>query len=94
MILCKFYKKLTKFNLNALGCLNSDGDSHEMEGSTPCQCGPSLSFTSLLATFKHLSELNLFHCRNLHSAGTRSEQFLNLNIIQWTGRGGVGGFCG
>jgi len=61
--------KLRKLDLEGTGCLNSDGDSHEMEGSTPCQCGPSLSFTSLLATFKHLSELNLFHCRNLHSAG-------------------------
>ena len=40
-----------------------------MEGSTECQCGPALSFFSLLGHFPALTELNLFHCRNLHSAG-------------------------
>jgi len=61
--------KLRTLNLEGTGCLNSDGDAHEMEGSTECQCGPSLSFSSLLGHFPALTELNLFHCRNLHSAG-------------------------
>ena len=51
------------------GCLNNDGDSHEMEGSTECRCGPGLSFSPLFGKFPLLTELNLFHCRNLHSAG-------------------------
>ena len=40
-----------------------------MEGSTPCQCGPALSFAPIFGSFKQLTDLNLFHCRNLHSAG-------------------------
>ena len=48
------------------GCLNSDGDIHEMEGYHP---GPRQSFSQLLANFSHLSDLNLFNCRNLNSNG-------------------------
>jgi len=62
-------KKLEVLNLDGTGCLNGDGDSHEMEGSNKCNCGDSNSFCHLLAEFPHLSDLNLFLARNLHSKG-------------------------
>jgi len=61
--------KLESMNLEGTGCLNGDGDTHEMEGSNKCHCGHSLSFSSLFGKFKHLADLNLFLCRNLHSKG-------------------------
>ena len=54
---------------NISGCYNCDGDSHEMEGSHACQCGPNLSFPQLFSRLSNLRDLNLFHCRNLHSRG-------------------------
>jgi len=77
--------RLRTLNLEGTGCLNNDGDGdqHEMEGSTECQCGPALSFCPLLGTFPLLTELNLFHCRNLHSAGlvTIAEVCLSLEKL-------------
>eukprot|EP00092_Neocalanus_flemingeri_P106435 GFUD01136569.1.p1 GENE.GFUD01136569.1~~GFUD01136569.1.p1 ORF type:complete len:503 (+),score=118.76 GFUD01136569.1:59-1567(+) len=61
--------KLETINLEGTGCLNGDGDTHEMEGSNKCYCGDSLSFSILFGEFKHLTHLNLFLCRNLHSKG-------------------------
>ena len=29
---------LERLNLEGTGCLNNDGDSHEMEGSNTCHC--------------------------------------------------------
>ena len=54
-----------------------------MEGSNRCDCGPDLSFTKLLANFTKLTDLNLFHCRNLHSKGliTLAESCQNLKVL-------------
>ena len=76
---------LESINLEGTGCLNGDGDTHEMEGSNKCHCGHSLSFSILFGQFKHLTYLNLFLCRNLHSKGLESiaefcENLERLNI--------------
>ena len=54
-----------------------------MEGSNTCNCGPDLSFAKLLANFPQLTDLNLFHCRNLHSKGlmTLAESCQNLQVL-------------
>ena len=54
-----------------------------MEGSNTCNCGPDLSFAKLLGNFPQLTDLNLFHCRNLHSKGlmTLSESCQNLTVL-------------
>jgi len=77
--------KLETINLEGTGCLNGDGDTHEMEGSNKCHCGHSLSFSILFGEFSHLTDLNLFLCRNLHSKGlefiaTYCENLERLNI--------------
>jgi len=76
---------LESINLEGTGCLNGDGDTHEMEGSNKCHCGHSASFSILFGHFKHLTDLNLFLCRNLHSKGLESiaefcENLERLNI--------------
>jgi len=76
---------LEYINLEGTGCLNGDGDTHEMEGSNKCHCGHSASFSILFGHFKHLTDLNLFLCRNLHSKGLESiaefcENLEKLNI--------------
>lgn len=76
---------LENINLEGTGCLNGDGDTHEMEGSNKCHCGHSLSFSNLFGQFKHLTDLNLFLCRNLHSKGLEAiaefcENLERLNI--------------
>jgi len=60
---------LESLNLEGTGCLNNDGDSHEMEGSNTCHCSPSDSFSASLGRFSRLKELNLFLCKNLNSEG-------------------------
>ena len=82
---------LENINLEETGCLNGDGDSHEifygdeMEGSNKCNCGNNLSFSNLFGQFKNLTEINLFLCRNLHSKGLEKiaevcENLEKLNI--------------
>jgi len=76
---------LENINLEGTGCLNGDGDSHEMEGSNKCNCGHNLSFSNLFGQFKNLTEINLFLCRNLHSKGLEKiaevcENLEKLNI--------------
>jgi len=76
---------LENINLEGTGCLNGDGDGHEMEGSNKCNCGPNLSFSNLFGQFKNLTEINLFLCRNLHSKGLEKiaevcENLEKLNI--------------
>jgi len=76
---------LNTINLEGTGCLNGDGDTHEMEGSNKCNCGHNLSFSNLFGQFKNLTEINLFMCRNLHSKGLEKiaevcENLERLNI--------------
>ena len=54
-----------------------------MEGSNSCNCGPDLSFAKLLGNFPKLTDLNLFHCRNLHSRGlmTLADCCHNLQVL-------------
>jgi len=82
--------KLESINFEGTGCLNGDGDSHEMEGSTMCRCGQSLSFSRLFGKFKCLRELNLFLCRNLNSIGLeliaehcQNLEYLNIDEINY-----------
>jgi len=76
---------LETINLEGSGCLNGDGDTHEMEGSNKCNCAHNLSFSDLFGQFKNLTELNLFLCKNLHSKGLEKiaevcENLEKLNI--------------
>jgi len=75
--------KLEMINLEGTGCLNGDGDTHEMEGSNKCYCGDSLSFSILFGQFQQLTDLNLFLCRNLHSRGLEfiAEYCVNLERL-------------
>jgi len=61
--------KVEAINLEGTGCLNDDGDSHEMEGSNRCLCNPEDSFSIILGRFTNLTDLNLFLCKNLNSKG-------------------------
>ena len=88
--LSKGCKKLQSMNLEGTGCLNGDGDAHEMEGSHMCQCGQIMSFSKFFGEFKKLTELNLFLCKNLHSKGLEliakfcvSLESLNIDEINY-----------
>ena len=82
--------KLESINFEGTNCLNGDGDSHEMEGSTMCRRGQSLSFSRLFGKFKCLKELNLFLCRNLYSIDLeliaehcQNLEYLNIDEIEY-----------
>jgi len=62
--------RLCTLDLESTGCLNSGCGSFHPEDCT-CICVPEFSFPLLFAPLVHLTKVNLFACRNLHSAALR-----------------------